>query len=114
MTGTRGVLWLTRCTAEMLETVAPVVMYRDGKVTQYWDVPSDWQDAFIHSTVDFIEAIADHREPVLSGERGREVLAFALAALASSEQKQEIRLDELAGRKKQKRRGALSIFGKRR
>ncbi len=113
VTGTRGVLWLTRCTAEMLDTVAPVVLYRDGKLTEYWDVPSDWQDAFIHSTQDFIESIRDGREPVLSGERGREVLAFALAAMASSEQKKEIYLTELGDRKKQKRRGVLSIFGKK-
>ena len=97
----------------MLDTVAPVVLYRDGKLTEYWDVPSDWQDAFIHSTHDFIESIRDGREPVLSGERGREVLAFALAAMASSEQKREIYLNELQDRSKQKRRGILSIFGKR-
>lgn len=95
VTGTRGVLWLTRCTAEMLEDVAPVVLYRDGKITQYWDVPHDWQDAFIHSTQDFIESIRDGREPLLSGERGREVLAFALAAISSSEQKKEIYINEL-------------------
>jgi predicted dehydrogenase len=113
VTGTRGVLWLTRCTAEMLENVAPVVLYRDGKVTEFWDVPSDWQDAFIHSTIDFIESVRDHREPVLSGERGKEVLAFALAALASSEQQKERYLTQLTDRKKQKRRGVLSIFGKK-
>jgi predicted dehydrogenase len=113
VTGSRGVLWLTRCTAEMLEDVAPVVMYRDGKVTQYWDTPHDWQDAFIHSTHDFIESIRDGREPVLSGERGKEVLAFTLAALASSAQKKEIYLDELVDRKVGKRKGILSVFGKK-
>ncbi|PKM38923.1 MAG: hypothetical protein CVV04_13390 [Firmicutes bacterium HGW-Firmicutes-9] len=97
VTGTRGVLWLTRCSAEMLEDVAPVVLYRDGKITQYWDVPHDWQDAFIHSTHDFIESIRDGREPLLSGERGREVLAFALAAISSSQQKKEIYINELEG-----------------
>ncbi len=97
VTGTRGVLWLTRCSAEMLEDVAPVVLYRDGKITQYWDVPHDWQDAFIHSTQDFIESIRDGREPLLSGERGREVLAFALAAISSSQQKKEIYINELEG-----------------
>jgi len=50
---------------------------------------------------------------VLTGERGREVLAFALAAMASSEQKKEIYLAGLEDRKKQKRRGVLSIFGKK-
>ena len=114
VTGTRGVLWLTRCTAQMLENVAPVVLYRDGKLTEFWDAPNDWQDSFIHSTHDFIESIRDGREPILSGERGREVLAFALAALCSSEQKREIYLDSLTDRAKQKRRGLLSIFFRKR
>lgn len=34
VTGSRGVLWLTRCTAEMLSEVAPVIMYKDGKINQ--------------------------------------------------------------------------------
>ena len=32
ITGTRGVLWVTRCTGTMLPEVAPVLMYRDGKL----------------------------------------------------------------------------------
>jgi predicted dehydrogenase len=113
VTGTRGVLWLTRCTAEMLETVAPVVLYKDGKLTEFWDVPSDWQDAFIHSTHDFIDAIKENRAPVLTGERGREVLAFALAAMESSAKKQEIYLNAYQDKPAVARRGFLAAFGRK-
>jgi len=114
VTGTRGVLWLTRCTAEMLDTIAPVLLYRDGKLTEFWDVPSDWQDAFIHSTHDFIEAVRDKREPVLSGERGREVLAFALAAIESSAKKGEVYLDRYQDKPTAARRGFFASFGRKR
>ncbi len=113
VTGTRGVLWLTRCTAEMLDTVAPVVLYKDGKLTEFRDVPSDWQDAFIHSTHDFIDSIRERREPVLSGERGRTVLAFALAAIESSARKQEVYLGQYQDRPTAARRGLLAAIGRK-
>lgn len=44
-------------------------MYRDRKVHQFWDMKHDWADSFEASTRDFVEAIKNDREPVLSGER---------------------------------------------
>jgi predicted dehydrogenase len=110
VTGSRGVLWLTRCTAEMLPSVAPVILYRDGEVKEYWDVPSDWQDAFINSTHDFIDAIKEDREPLLSGERGKEVLKFALAAIESAEKKKEVYLDCYEDKAIKKRKGFLRLL----
>jgi len=112
ITGSRGVLWVTRCTAEMLPDVAPVVMYRDGKLTEYRDMETDWSESFKNSTLDFIDALKNDREPVLSGERGREVLKFSLAAIDSSRRKQEVWLDSYEDKKLKKRR-LLGIFGKR-
>lgn len=51
ITGSRGVLWVTRCTASMLPGVAPVIMYRDGKITEYRDMPVDWADSFKNCTI---------------------------------------------------------------
>lgn len=110
ITGSRGIIWVTRCTATLLPDVAPVVMYKDGKLTEFWDMPCDWQDSFTNCTIDFIEAIRDNREPVLSGERGREVLKFALAAIDSSSKKKEIYLDSYEDKELLKKRGFLSIF----
>lgn len=112
ITGSRGVLWVTRCTATLMPTVAPVVMYRDGKLHEYWDMPADWGDSFKNSTLDFIDAILCGREPVLSGERGREVLKFALAAMDSSAKKQEIYLDQYEDKPLKKKKGVLHIVGK--
>jgi predicted dehydrogenase len=110
ITGSRGIIWVTRCTATLLPDVAPVIVYKDGKLTEYRDMPSDWADSFIASTKDFIEAIKNNREPILSGERGREVLKFALAALDSSRKKSEIYLDSYEDKPLQKRRKFLGMF----
>lgn len=110
ITGSRGVLWLTRCTAEMLPEVAPVIMYKDGKITEYGDMPNDWQDAFINSTHDFIDSIKTGREPVLSGERGREVLKFALAAMDSSRLSREVRLDEYEDKPLPKKKSFIRLL----
>jgi predicted dehydrogenase len=107
ITGQRGVIWVTRCTANLLPDVAPVVMYRDGKLTEFWDMKHDWGDSFAASTVDFIGAIKNDREPMLSGERGREVLKFSLAALDSAAKKKEVCLDDYEDKPVMKKRGMV-------
>lgn len=107
ITGSRGVIWVTRCTATMMPDVAPVVMYRDGKLTEFWDMKHDWADSFEASTRDFVDAIKNDREPVLSGERGREVLKLALAAIESSKKNTEVYLDSYEDKPLLKKRGFL-------
>lgn len=107
ITGSRGVLWVTRCTATMMPEVAPVVMYRDGKLTEFWDMKHDWADAFEASTRDFVDAIKNDREPVLSGEQGKKVLNFALAAIDSSEKKAEVYLEQYDDKPLLKKRSFL-------
>lgn len=110
ITGSRGVLWLTRCTATLLPDVAPVIMYRDGKVTEYWDEPNDWQDSFIGSTHNFIDAVLYNKEPNLSGECGRDVLKFALAAIESSEKNETVYLNDYKDKAVPKKKGFLKTF----
>jgi predicted dehydrogenase len=110
ITGSRGVIWVTRCTATLLPDVAPVVMYRDGKVTEFWDMKHDWADSFEASTRDFVDAIKNDREPVLSGERGKEVLKFTLAAVDSSAKKREVYLDDYEDKPLAKKRGVLGYI----
>ena len=112
ITGSRGIIWVTRCTASMMPELAPVVMYKDGKVTEYKDMPADWGDSFKNSTLDLIDALKNDREPVLSGERGREVLKFSLATIDSANKKQEMYLDHYEDKKLQKRKGFFAAFGK--
>lgn len=108
ITGSRGVIWVTRCTGTLLPEVAPVLMYRDGKREEFWDMPHDWQDSFIRCTIDFIDAIVENKEPMLSGEQGREVLKFALAAVDSSQKASEVYLDDYEDKPLVKPRGLLS------
>jgi predicted dehydrogenase len=113
ITGSRGVLWVTRCTATMIPELAPVIVYKDGKTKEFWDMPTDWAESFKNCTRDFIDAIKNDREPKLSGERGREVLKFALATLDSSNKKCEIYLDSYEDRAPMKRKGFFGIFNKK-
>jgi len=107
ITGSRGVLWITRCTATMMPAVAPVVMYRDGELKEFWDMKHDWADSFEASTRDFVDAVAHDQEPALTGEAGREVLKFALAAVDSGNQGKEIFLDDYEDKAVPKRRGLI-------
>jgi len=91
VTGEKGVIWVTKWTADMLK-VPPVIMYRDGKITKYDDMPQDWGESFRASTHHFIDAIRNDTEPILTGERGREVLNFALAVMRSAREHREVYL----------------------
>lgn len=93
VTGEKGVIWVTKWTADMLK-VPPVIMYKDGKVTKYDDMPQDWADSFRASTHHFIDAIKNDTEPILTGERGREVLKFALGVMRSANEEREVYLNE--------------------
>jgi len=94
VTGTRGVIWITRCTGHLLGT-APLILYRDGKRYLFDDVEADWMASFAASTDHFIDCILDDREPHLTGERAKQVLQLAFAAIRSSGTGEEIRPDEV-------------------
>lgn len=91
ITGTRGVLWVTRGHGKMLD-VPPVVIYRDGQTIGYSGMPTGWEYSFIYSTRHFINAFHHGEPPVLTGEQGRDILRFALAAQESAKTGQSIRL----------------------
>jgi predicted dehydrogenase len=89
ITGTRGVIRIARCTGKMLQE--PVLtLYRDGKISSWHTMRDDWSCSFIDSTKDFIDALLKDRDPVLSGEEGREVLRFAIAAMESGKTGQPV------------------------
>jgi predicted dehydrogenase len=58
-------------------------------------MPTGWEESFVRSTRDTIEALRDGRPPVLTGAQGLEVLRFSLAALRSAEAGRAVRLDEV-------------------
>lgn len=83
ITGTRGVIWVTRGHGKLLD-VPPVVLYRDRQTRTFSDLPTGWEFSFIHSTRHGIDALLAGEPPCLTGEQGREVLRFALAAQESA------------------------------
>jgi predicted dehydrogenase len=89
ITGTRGVIWITRGHGKMLD-VPPVVLYRDRQTFTFSDMPVGWEHSFINSTRHFIDAYFAGQPPVLTGEEGREVLRFALAAQESARMGQAV------------------------
>jgi predicted dehydrogenase len=83
ITGTRGVLWITRGHGKICDQ-PPVMLYADGEMRGFCDLASGWEVSFVESTRHHIDALLEGRAPVLTGEQGREILCFALAAQESA------------------------------
>ncbi|MBK8049179.1 MAG: Gfo/Idh/MocA family oxidoreductase [Anaerolineales bacterium] len=83
VTGTKGVVWITRGHGKMMD-VPPVILYRDRRTYTFSDMPVGWEHSFINSTRHFIAAYFAGEAPSLTGEQGRDVLKFALAAQESA------------------------------
>jgi predicted dehydrogenase len=83
ITGTKGVIWVTKGHGQLLSS-PPVMMYRDGKLKEINDIEYDWGASFLKSGQHFIDALINNTPPKLTGEEGREVLAFTLAAQESA------------------------------
>ena len=83
ITGTKGVIWVTRGHGKMMD-LPPVIMYKDRQTRTYSDMPVGWEHSFINSTRQFIDAYFAGETPLLTGEQGRDVLRFALAAQESA------------------------------
>ncbi len=94
LTGTRGLIWVNRCSGEMLEG-PPLVVYRDGETQAVDDIESDWAASFVDGIDDFVRAIRQGGQPELSAEEGREVLRFSLAAHRSARDGRPVALAEL-------------------
>ncbi len=83
ITGSKGVIWVTRGHGKMMD-LPPVLMYKDRGTCGFSDMPVGWEHSFINSTKHFIHAYFAGEPPSLTGEEGREVLQFALAAQESA------------------------------
>jgi predicted dehydrogenase len=94
ITGTRGILWINRCSGMMLE-MPSVVMYRDGQTTAYHDIETDWASSFDLCTREFTTALREGRQPEVNPLEGAEILRFALAAQLSARKGREVTLDEV-------------------
>jgi predicted dehydrogenase len=91
ITGTKGVIWITRGHGRLLD-LPPVLLYRDRQTFAYSDMPVGWEHSFINSTRHFIDAYFQGEPPSLTGAEGREILRFALAAQESARSGQPVAL----------------------
>jgi predicted dehydrogenase len=81
--GTKGAIWVTRCTGEMLD-MPPVVLFQ-GTAAQHFQVPMDWIEGFNGAARDFVDAILQQRQPHMDLAFARKVLQVALAVYQASQ-----------------------------
>ncbi len=94
VTGTRGVIWITRGHGNML-AIPPLLFYRDGELTAYSSLEADWGASFRDCTRHMLDCLREGKTPRLTPREGREVLRFALAAITSAREGREVYLEEL-------------------
>jgi predicted dehydrogenase len=92
--GSSGIIWVTRCTGELLEEPA-LTLYRDGVTRSFHHLETDWSSSFRDCTFDFIEAVKDGRDCPLDVGEARKTLAFAIAAQISGRQGREVKVSEV-------------------
>jgi len=94
ITGSRGIIWVTKCTAEFWD-VPSLILYRDGKLTSFHDLETDWQASFDAATRNFIDSILGKAEPELAFEEGREIQRMTIAVKKSGDEKRFVSLNEV-------------------
>jgi predicted dehydrogenase len=94
LTGSRGFIWVTRCTSNLLDR-PPVVMYRDGVTTEFSDMETDWGASFVAGMHDFADAVVRGRQPALTGEEGKLTLQVCRAVQLSAKEGREVRPEEI-------------------
>lgn len=109
--GERGVMWINQCAAagqrdlfpgnEMSASgvFPPIVVFRGGKVTTYLDdlTPTErnWSTSFEACTRHFVDVMQRGGEPVCTGEQGKQLNRYAIAALFSAQEGRDVELSEI-------------------
>jgi len=83
ISGTRGVVWVTRGHGRLFDQ-PPVVLYSDNEVRAFSGMEAGWEASFVASTRHHIDALLDGGAPFLSGRQGADILRYALAAQESA------------------------------
>jgi len=83
VTGSEGVLWVTRGHGRTVPR-APLIVYRGGATYEYDDMPSGWEASFTASTRNTAAALRGEEPLSLTGEQGRHLLEAGLALQESA------------------------------
>ena len=86
--GSRGILWVTRCTGEMLD-LPPVVLIKGTETTSY-QVPMDWRLGFDGAARDFVDGLLEGRQPAQDVHSARRVLQVPLAIYEASRSRRPV------------------------
>ena len=68
ITGTKGVIWINGGHGRLTDA-PPVTLARDGRTRTFDDIPTGWEQSFIHATRHLIDALHDNTPPRLTGDR---------------------------------------------
>jgi predicted dehydrogenase len=86
--GSRGILWVTRCTGEMLD-LPPVVLIKGTETTSY-QVPTDWRTGFDGAACDFVDGLLEGRQPAQDAATAKKVLQVPLAIYEASRRQRPV------------------------
>jgi predicted dehydrogenase len=92
--GSRGIIWVTRCSGEMLD-LPPVQVIR-GTETVSYQVPTDWRLGFDGAAADFIDGLIEGRQPAQDVHAAKRMLQVALAIYESGRTGRAVRPDSVA------------------
>jgi predicted dehydrogenase len=92
--GSRGIIWVTRCSGEMLD-LPPVQVIR-GTETVSYQVPTDWRLGFDGAAADFIDGLIEGRQPAQDVHAAKRMLQVALAIYESGRTGRAVRPDSVS------------------
>ena len=83
--GTDGLVWVTRCTGEMLDLPSVVLHRSDGSHESFTNLDADWGQGFVGSSRDFVDALLEGRpDPAMTGELAIKTLQLCFAVYQAS------------------------------
>ncbi len=117
--GEKGIMWINQCSAggnreffkacEMSKSplFPPIAVFVDGKVTTYLEDISpeerNWSTSFIGCTQHFIKVMKEGGQPIYTGEEGREITRYTIAAYVSAQENRDVYLDEITTEAEEKK-----------
>lgn len=91
--GTKGTIWVTRCSSEMLD-LPPVVLLK-GLETVSFQPPMDWIESFNGAANDFIQGIIQDKQPDMDARSSRKALQVAVGVYEASRTKRAVAVDSV-------------------
>lgn len=97
LSGTRGVIWVNRCTAKMLYDTPPLTYYADGEMNRVTEdeINADWGNSFVRCVNEFVNGILEGRQPDMTAEDSRETYKFARASQLAARENRPATLSEV-------------------